>query len=151
VYEPDSAPANGSSIALLAEYDGKGVLLGADAHSEVLEAGVQRLLAARGKRKLKLDAFKVCHHGSKYNNSPTLVDMLDCPRWLISTNGDKFQHPDRETIARILLSRKNDETDLYFNYRSEYNGIWDSDRLRRDWNYRATYPKSEKGGIVVEL
>jgi beta-lactamase superfamily II metal-dependent hydrolase len=150
-YEPDSSPANGSSIALLAEYDGKSVLLCADAHSEVLEAGIQRLLAARGERKIELDAIKVSHHGSKRNSSPRLIDLLDCPRWLVSTNGDKFQHPDRETIARILLSRKRDQTELYFNYRSEYNEIWDADRLRRDWHYRAAYPKSPKGGIVAEL
>jgi hypothetical protein len=73
---------------------------------------------------------------------------MRCP---VSYNGEKFQHPDRETIARILFSRRKDETELYFNYRSEYNEIWDADRLRRDWHYRAAYPKPEKGGLSVEL
>ena len=150
-YEADPSPANGSSIALLAEHDGKSVLLGADAHSDVLEANLRRLLDARGEGKLKVDAVKVCHHGSKYNSSPALIEMLNCPRWLLSSNGDKFHHPDRETIARILFSRRKDETELYFNYRSQYNEIWDADGLQRDWHYRAAYPKSEQGGIVVDL
>ncbi len=150
-YEADTSPTNGSSIALLAEYGGKSVLLGADAHSEVLEVNIQRLLDARGERRLKVDAVKVCHHGSKHNSSPALIEMLDCPRWLLSTNGDQFHHPDRETIARILLSRRKNETELCFNYRSKYNEIWDAAGLQRNWHYRAVYPKSKKGGIAVDI
>ena len=150
-YTADSSPANGSSIALLAEFDGKAVLFGADAHSEVLEKGIQRLLAGRGSEKLKLDAFKVSHHGSKFNSSPSLLTMVDCPKWLFSSNGDKFHHPDRQTIARVLLSRKGDDTDLYFNYRSEYNDIWDGQGLQREWHYNASYPASGKGGMSLEL
>ena len=150
-YEPDSSVANGSSIALLAEYNGKVALLGGDAHSEVLESGIQRLLAQCGKRKLAVDAYKMPHHGSRYNNSPTLIEKLDCPRWLISTNGDKFQHPDRETIARVLVAHKKEDKELYFNYRSEYNDIWDRSRLKQDWRYTVAYPKSAQGGIKVDL
>lgn len=150
-YQADSSAANGSSIVLLAEFDGKAALLGADAHSEALEKGIIRLLAERGRKKLTIDACQASHHGSKFNNSPTLVDMLDCPRWLFSTNGDKFQHPDRETIARILMSRRGDETALFFNYRSEYNDCWDAGGLRREWNYDAIYPMPGKTGLTVEL
>lgn len=148
-YKPDSSPANGSSIALLAECDGKAILLAADAHSEVLEKGISRLLKERGKKSLTLDAFKASHHGSKFNNSPALIDLLDCSRWLFSTNGDKFQHPDRETIARILASRKHDQTELYFNYRSECNEIWDRMKLQKQWRFKAYYPESDRGGLTV--
>jgi beta-lactamase superfamily II metal-dependent hydrolase len=150
-YEADNSEANGSSIALLAEFDGKAVLLGADAHSEVLEAGIARLLKERRQSKLKLDAFKVSHHGSKFNNSPALIGRLDCPRWLLSTNGDKFGHPDRETVARILMARGDEETQLYFNYLSEETKVWNSDRLTQDWSFETHYPEATKGGITVEL
>jgi beta-lactamase superfamily II metal-dependent hydrolase len=150
-YEPDKSEANGSSIALLAEFDGKAVLLGADAHSEVLEAGIARLLKERRQSKLKLDAFKVSHHGSKFNNGPALIGRLDCPNWLFSTNGDKFGHPDPETVARILKARKGEKTELHFNYRSEQTNAWDSDRLQRDWSFEANYPDNDEGGITVEL
>ena len=151
VYVADSAPANGSSIALLAEYDGKALLLGADAHSEVIEAGIRRLLSQRRQKRLTVDAFKMCHHGSKYNNSAALIGLLDCPRWLVSTNGDKFHHPDRETIARVLAAHRSDDKELFFNYRSDDNQVWELDSLQRDWKYAAAYPRSDKGGIVVEL
>ncbi|MFB3776818.1 MAG: ComEC/Rec2 family competence protein [Bryobacteraceae bacterium] len=150
-YEADQSEANGSSIALLAEFEDKAVLLGADAHSEVLEAGIARLLKARRKSKLKVDAVKVPHHGSKFNNGPALIGMLDSPRWLFSSNGDKFGHPDREAVARILWARRGDGTGLYFNYASEENGVWSSDRLQRDWGYKAHYPERGDEGMTVEL
>ncbi len=150
-FESDTAPANGSSIAFLAEYDGKSVLLAADAHSPVLEAGIRRLLAQRNQTRLKLDAFKVSHHGSKFNNSHTLVGLLDCPAYLFSSNGDKFNHPDPETIARILQAREGEQTRLWFNYRSEENEVWDVAGLKKRWKYKTHYPEDETGGIQVEL
>ncbi|HSW48784.1 MAG TPA: hypothetical protein VLH09_01355 [Bryobacteraceae bacterium] len=150
-YEPDESEANGSSIALLAEFEGKAVLLGADAHSEVLEAGIARLLKARRHSRLKVDAVKLPHHGSKFNNSPALIGMLDSPRWLFSSNGDMFGHPDREAVARILHARRGDDTGLYFNYASERNLVWNSDRLQRDWGYTPHYPERGDEGMTVEL
>ncbi len=150
-FKSDTAPANGSSIAFLAEYDGKSVLLGADAHSPVIEAGIRRLLAQRNQTRLKLDAFKVSHHGSKFNNSHTLFSLLDCPAYLFSSNGDKFNHPDPETIARILKAREGEQTHLWFNYRSEQNEVWDVAGLKKRWKYKTHYPEKNEGGIEVKL
>jgi beta-lactamase superfamily II metal-dependent hydrolase len=150
-FKSDTAKANGASIAFLAEFDGKAVLFAADAHSPVVEAGVKRLLAARGQSKLKLDAFKVSHHGSQFNNGHSLIDLLDCPSYLVSTNGDKFNHPDAETIARILSARRKSGTSLWFNYRSEQNGVWDVATLKKRWKYETNYPDTESGGIRIEL
>lgn len=150
-FKSDSAPANGASIAFLAEYDKRAVLFAADAHSPVVEASIKRLLAARNQSKLTLDAFKLSHHGSKSNNSHALFALLDCPAYLVSTNGDKFDHPDPETIARILTARRGSETRLWFNYRSGRNLIWDVATLKRDWKYRTQYPDNDKGGIKIAL
>ena len=150
-FESDKAPANGASIAFLAEFDGKSVLFAADAHSPVVEAGVRRLLAQRNQTRLKLDAFKVSHHGSKFNNSHTLIGLLDCAAYLFSSNGDKFNHPDPETIARVLKAREGQQTHLWFNYRSEENEVWDVAGLKKLWKYKTHYPESETGGIEVEL
>lgn len=150
-FKSDSAPANGASIAFLAEYDNRAVLFAADAHSPVVEASIKRLLAARNQSKLALDAFKLSHHGSKSNNSPALFSLLDCPSYLVSTNGDKFDHPDPETIARILDARRGSETRLWFNYRSSQNSVWDVATLKKRWKYRTEYPEIETGGIKITL
>ena len=102
----DTSEANGSSIALLLEFPAKDpavrLLLAGDAWAGVLEASVDQLLAARGGSKLKLDAFKLPHHGSVANISPTLVDKLRCPRYLVSTSGAIFRHPHARAIDLLV-------------------------------------------------
>ncbi|HPT25850.1 MAG TPA: hypothetical protein PLZ95_05475 [Bryobacteraceae bacterium] len=150
-FKSDTAKANGASIAMLAEFGNKAVLLAADAHSPVVEAGLKRLLKERGQNKLRLNAFKLAHHGSQFNNSPALIEMLDCPAYLFSTNGEKFNHPDPETVARILKARQGAKTQLWFNYRSDENGVWDAAALKKKWKYEANYPEPDAGGIRIEL
>lgn len=78
--------------------------------------------------KLKVDYVKVPHHGSRYNLTSELLDIIDCDNYLISTCGGeevaegkdtKYNHPDRMTIAKILLHdgrNKENKINLYFNY-----------------------------------
>jgi len=89
-----------------------------DAHSPVLVDAIKRLLAKRGEEKLVLDAVKLPHHGSRNNVSRELIELLDCRRFLISTNGNIFEHPDAESIARIIKYGGR-APDIYFNYLSE--------------------------------
>lgn len=74
VLKQDDSKANGSSIAFLAEFGGHSCLFLADAHPEVIEASLKRLLKKRKKKKLKVDATKLAHHGSKKNTRPELLD-----------------------------------------------------------------------------
>jgi beta-lactamase superfamily II metal-dependent hydrolase len=148
-FEEDKSPANGSSIILLAEYENKKVLFAGDAFPGNIIAGLERLPGHDGRR-TSLDAFKVPHHGSKNNNSNDLFRALDCPRFLVSTNGDKFGHPDDEGIARILHNkRKSREAFLYFNYASEMNSVWADKEMQADYVYVAVYPEGDR--CVVDL
>src|SRR5262249_16324517 len=61
-FQTDDSRPNGSSIAVLAEYQEKRLLLAADAHVDVLLYAIERLVGPVGK--LHLDAFKLSHHGS---------------------------------------------------------------------------------------
>ena len=149
----DNGAPNGTSIALLAEFGGASVLLGADAHAPVLETAIDKLLAKRGVDRLKLNLFKVSHHGSQNNVSSDLIKKLDCSRYLISTNGDHFYHPDRQAIARIL-KYGGERKELFFNYNSKFNQVWGDPALasvRQRYNCTTAYPSSEQEGIVVRL
>jgi hypothetical protein len=148
-FKSDKAPPNGSSIALLAEFEGKSVLFAADAHPPVLERSIQSLLQARRQDRLTLDAFKVSHHASHGNTSPELLELLDCPRYLVSTNGDKFRHPHRETIGRII-KLGGPRPQLFFNYVSDENKVWAAPELQEQYGYSATYPENGEG-LVVRL
>jgi hypothetical protein len=129
----DQAVANGSSIAFLAEYGAKSALFLADAHPDVVSKSLARLCKERGVKRLKVDAVKVAHHGSEHNTNKSLLQQLDSPRYLISTNGDHFQHPDKACIARILRFGKPKQ--LYFNYRSTFTEPWLTNTAGKRYQY----------------
>jgi beta-lactamase superfamily II metal-dependent hydrolase len=147
----DTSAANGSSIALLAEFDGRSVLLAGDAHAEVLEKSIKQLQRERARlgQKLKLNALKLSHHGSANATTIQLLELLDCPRYLVSTNSNIFNHPDREAIARIIL-HGGDRPTLCFNYRTPVNALWDEQILRARYRYNAEYPRNDGVGLRVE-
>jgi hypothetical protein len=149
-FKGDAGVPNGTSIALLAEYGGAAALLAADAYAPVLSASIKRLLEQRGKQRLKLDALKVAHHGSRNNLSVELLALVDCPQYLLSSNGDYFCHPDREAIARIV-KYGGERPSLHFNYRSRYNEVWERQDLQERYSYTAHFPVDDMTGIVVPL
>jgi hypothetical protein len=144
-FEEDDKAPNGSSIALLVEFEGKSILLGGDAHPGLLAHSLRRL--QRGGHPIAVDAFKVSHHGSRKNTSPELLKILTCGRFLFSSNGDKHGHPSPECVARIVKSVPG--ATLHFNYRSPINECWDDPMSQSQYGYRALY--EEDGGNIVEL
>jgi hypothetical protein len=148
-YEDDRSEANGASIAMLAEFEGKALLLTGDAHGGILAAGLRRLARQRGVDRIRLDAFKLPHHGSKYNLSPDVLNLIECERYLVSTNGDIFGHPDPVAVSRIVAA--GDDVTLEFNYRAVSTERWDSSRMRRRFRYRTVYPEHETAGLIVDL
>jgi hypothetical protein len=149
-FGPDTAEANGSSIAVLAEFESKSCLLTGDAFAPVLVDVIERLLTERQRDYLALDACKLPHHGSQANLSKELLNLLRCQRYLVSTNGKIFHHPDAESIASVILYG-GAKPSLYFNYRTEDNAIWDDARLLRQREYSVTYPKEGCQGLLVRL
>ena len=150
-FNEDDKEPNGSSIALLAEYDGKTALLTGDAFPSVLAESLNRLLEDRGMsgQRLELDAVKMPHHGSQNNISPELIQMVRCRRWLFSTDGARHHHPHPNAVARVIAGAGGRPT-LYFNYRSDESKVWDDANLRDDQGYDTEYGSSD-GGLVVRL
>jgi beta-lactamase superfamily II metal-dependent hydrolase len=145
----DQAKPNGSSIAVLAEFGPKRALLLADAHPGVVAESLTRLCAERGVTRLKVDAVKVSHHGSKNNTSTALLQLIDCPRWLVSSNGDHFDHPDDACMARLLRYAKPKE--LWFNYDSARTKVWIKQAAQDKHHYVARVRKDTELAAVVDL
>jgi hypothetical protein len=145
-FHEDTAEANGSSIAFVADYDGKRVLFAADAHPTRLLRSIDQLVGP-GNR-LPLAACKLSHHGSDHNTSPTLLDRLDCTRFLISTSGARFRHPHQAAMARVIRHGTPGK-ELIFNYRSAFTEIWDDPDLQAEEQYTARYPAAPGGSILV--
>jgi hypothetical protein len=146
-YRADHAKPNGSSIAFVAEFDGKTVLCAADAHSEILEAALTRL----GPDPHRFTAVKLSHHGSKNNTSPGFVERVRSKNWLISTNGAKFHHPRIEALARVVSTQ--DRPVFHLNYvTDDVQDLISSQGL----DYTVKLPRRDpdgtfREGIVVRL
>ncbi len=100
----DTSVPNGSSIAFLLEHRGASCLFGADAFPTVLGGALWALANARGGRRLAVDAVKLPHHGSQKNVGAKLLTLLSAKHFLISTNGERFGHPDDVSLARAITA-----------------------------------------------
>jgi len=149
-FDEDRSPANGSSIVLLLEYETKTCMLTGDAYPSDIVAALGRLPKQGGRQRTQLVAFKVPHHGSANNNSNELYKAIDCARFLVSTNGTIYDHPDPQAIARILLNKRG-PADLCFNYLPDQSRRWNSPSIMTKYEYTFRYPGDREFGKKVEL
>lgn len=136
-FKQDGAIPNGSSIAFLAATGNRKALFLADSYPSTVIASLKRLAYSKDK-KLKLDMVKVSHHASKGNTSTELLEMIDCRRFVVSTDGSKHGLPDKEAIARIIHQFPN--CTVYFNYKNEVTQSIFTDQDRIDYpNFQLAY------------
>ncbi|WP_458377864.1 ComEC/Rec2 family competence protein [Pseudomonas fluorescens] len=116
----DTSQTNMSSLCFLIEHGDKRVLCLGDCYPST----VISWLDTSKIQKLKVDAVKISHHGSKSSTSMELLDRLDCPIYMISTNGKSHGHPNLETLARIAEANKSKPTRIITNYQLENIPQW---------------------------
>lgn len=145
-FESDPSAANNTSIVLVAQFAGAKVLLCGDALADPLAGWLRGIAGSQAAA--RLDAVKVAHHGSRNNTSREVVELLDCPRYLISSNGAYYDHPHGEAIARIIKYGNGPE--LVFNYRTEWTTPWADLGLQATWGYRTRYPEPGSEGKLAD-
>lgn len=145
----DGAVANGSSIALLAEFRGRRITLLGDAHMPPVVAALSRLAQDTKDERLHLDAVKMSHHGSSANFSEAFLSLVDCSNWLVSTDGSIFQHPDEAALHSIVRNVRSAR--LIFNYHSTSNACWGEPAMRQAHGHEAFYPVAGSRGIALDL
>jgi hypothetical protein len=113
-YLADDSVTNGSSISIIIEIGSLCLLLLGDSWAEDIEVKLQALPNAAFP--MIFDAIKISHHGSLHNTSPALLELVDSPIFLISSNGDMHDHPDIEVLKAIVDRPAGFKRHLYFNY-----------------------------------
>lgn len=106
---------NKSSIAFeLETWDGVKMLLLGDAEYEVYMDGIRNFHKRINGRR-EYEVVKLSHHGSKNNFHPDILNIIHSKYYVVSSDGKKFGHPDKEVLAQIV-----DKTDscILFNYES---------------------------------
>ncbi|NEW69892.1 ComEC/Rec2 family competence protein [Streptomyces rhizosphaericus] len=149
-FEPDTSKTNPTSIGLLFEFEGTRIILTGDADDRRLVSSILPRAMAHG-GKLKVDAFKVPHHGSDHNISNKLLELVDCRQYLISTNGARHAHPDEIAMARILKHGSANK-EIVFNYRDRA-ARWDVQNLKDRFDYTVTAPPeaTTDGFVTLEF
>lgn len=142
----DKSEPNGSSIALLVEHPDARILLAGDAFASDLVTA----LSARN-APIALDAVKLPHHGSKENVTKELLEVIDCPLYLFSTDGTQFFHPDAAAVASVIAhgKRTRPDVELGFNCTSDYSGWWNNEDWKSRFGYRTQYGDAD--GLTIRF
>lgn len=145
----DGSVPNLSSIAAVAAYKGKTMLLTGDARGDYLIEGLKAegLLDAAGK--LHVDILKMPHHGSDRNVDPSYFTTITADHYLASADGT-FGNPDRATLEMLIDKRgKAAAYTIHLTYPlaeidARRKGEWEKDRqgeidggkaARRPWDH----------------
>ncbi|UXH80101.1 AVAST type 1 anti-phage system MBL fold metallo-hydrolase Avs1a [Roseateles amylovorans] len=114
IYTPDTSIPNSSSISLIISTGTERVLFLGDAWAEDVVTKLRALHPASAP--VVFDAIKISHHGSLHNTSVDLLEHVDAPRFLVSSDGTQHGHPDFEVLAEIVDRPAAFERHLFFNY-----------------------------------
>jgi beta-lactamase superfamily II metal-dependent hydrolase len=112
-FKEETRVANGSSIAFITENKVRSFLFLGDAHPSVVVEGLNNF-GYNKNNVLNAEFMKVSHHGSKYNTSKELLEIVKTDKYIISSNATKHGLPNKRTIARIINNNPN--AFIYFNY-----------------------------------
>lgn len=148
--ETDRELANGTSIAFVAEWNERRVLLAGDAHPDVLAESIRPLAEAEGGR-YRVDLFKASHHGSAKNTSRELLQLLDCRAMAVSTNGAIHGHPDPQAIARFIAFSPPGRKRLHFNYATPRSLPWLADTVVSRYCLDVRMPPDQAGVLEIDL
>jgi hypothetical protein len=79
-----------------------------------------------------------------------LLQLLHCERYLVSTSGKRFAHPDNEALARVVVHGGSNPL-LAFNYVSPWTRRWRDEPPRHAPVYKTCYPLDGSVGLSIGL
>lgn len=110
----ENTAENDASIAFeLISWDGTKLLMLGDASYQDYMDGLN-LFYPDSDEPIEYDMVKLSHHGSKNNFHPDFLKRVHSTVYIVSTNGLKFKHPDKEVLAHIMC---NSDSSIMFNYK----------------------------------
>ena len=111
----DTSPYNLSSIVVLAECDGKSMLLTGDARDDHVLAGLEEAGIAKD-GKTHVDILKLPHHGSIRNMRAEFFASVTADHYVISADG-RHGNPETDTLTLIADSRDDEDFTIHLTNR----------------------------------
>ena len=137
----DASVANLSSLVLLAEADGRTMLLTGDARGDKILEGLEAtgLLAPGDDRTLHVDVLKVPHHGSGHNVETDFFRRVTADHYVFSGNGE-HGNPEREAFEMLLEARGDAPYTVHLTYPVDEIDV----EREKDWNKQQAREKKKR-------
>lgn len=134
----DDSEENGSSIAFILKYNEEAILFSADSHPCVLASSINRITEGE---MLKLKYMQIPHHGSRYNTSNALLNLIDCEDYIISADGfNRSNLPNKETFVKVLKANPDKIINFYITQENELTkNIF---KVDKDFPINLNFPKT---------
>lgn len=130
-FKQDSSVKNGSSITFILTLQGNNFLFLADSPPKEIVKSLKKLGYSK-ENPLKVELFKLSHHGSKGNTNKELLQIIKTDNYVISTDSSRYGHPDKRVLARII--NVNPKATFHFNYKHVRDGVF-SDKDFSDFKH----------------
>lgn len=133
--EIDNSVVNGSSISFVLEIsDTKLLFLGDSIIRNKDKCMIIKNLIQEYGINAKFNLIKLPHHGSRYNMSNDFLTMFKADEYIISSNSEKFGHPDIDVLANLVY-RNGEEKTLIFNYPVKQYEILNNEKWMKNYKY----------------
>ncbi|HEV7398015.1 MAG TPA: MBL fold metallo-hydrolase [Pyrinomonadaceae bacterium] len=111
----DKSVPNNSSIVVLAECDGRKILLTGDARGDKILKGLELTGLVDKGGTFKIDILKVPHHGSSNNLDNDFFERIHANHYVFSGNGE-HGNPERESLEMLLNARGDENYTIHLTY-----------------------------------
>lgn len=140
-FKEDTAVHNGSSISFIMTYQNKNFVFLGDAFPSVVTNSLQEFGYSKEKP-VTAELLKISHHGSKANNNIEMLELIKTSKYIVSTNGDKHSHPNKQFLAR--LASINNNCEVFFNYPEQIKKIFMPKDFSDFPNFKPTYQENNE-------
>lgn len=130
----DASVPNLSSLVVLAEADGRRMLLTGDARGDKILEGLELVGALKEGDTMHVEVLKVPHHGSANNLDDDFFERITADHYVFSGNGE-HGNPEREALQMLLDARGDADYRIHLTYPVEEIDVarkddWDKQRAR---------------------
>lgn len=148
LFEEDPDEINASSITFILEYDSKKLLFLGDAPPTLIEKQLKQIYREE-QFPLYFDLIKISHHGSENNTNESLLNIIDSPKYLISTNGSGHGHPDEATIARIVVRESGQfKRELFMSHATNTSDFFNRAQWKEQYNFEMHVPEKNQSTLI---
>jgi hypothetical protein len=111
----DKSVPNLSSIVVVAEADGKRILLTGDARGDKILEGLELTGLLKKGGKVHVDVLKGPHHGSDNNLDTDFFERITADHYVFSGDGE-HGNPERESLEMLLAARGDEDYEVHLTY-----------------------------------